>query len=319
MKILVTGATGFVGQYLTERLTQDNTDFIACSRRLLALQPNNYIVMPDFNDEAGWHNLLLGCDAVIHLAARVHVIKEKADDALAEFYKVNVQSTQSLAEAAAKAGVKRFVFVSSIKVNGEFTESQPFSENDTPQPKDAYAISKWQAEKALRKIEKETGMEVVILRPPLIYGAGVKANFASLLKLVDKALPLPFGSINNKRSLIYLGNFVDAIVTCAKHPNAGGQTFLVSDREIVSMSELVKKIAFALNRPSYIFPLPLANMRFFAKMVGKTTSLNRLTQSLVVDSTKIHKALSWQPPFTMEQGLKITADAYRKLSNSEQV
>lgn len=319
MKVLVTGASGFVGQSVVKALKLADVYVVAVGRHLSASEAEETVSIPDYCAEDVWQAPLSGCDIVIHLAARVHVMHDVAENPLAAFLAVNLNGTVNLAYAAAKANVKRFVYVSSIKVNGEFTEKQPFSEDDASNPQDPYAVSKWQAEQALRLIEQETGMEVVILRPPLIYGAGVKANFASLLKLVDKALPLPLASINNKRSLIYLGNFVDAVVTCAKHPNAAGQTFLVSDGEGVSMAELVEKIAFSLNKPSYVFPFPVAIMRFFAKLVNKTTSLDRLSQSLVVDSTKIYKTLSWQPPFTMEEGLKITADGYRQLSKSEQI
>jgi nucleoside-diphosphate-sugar epimerase len=200
--------------------------------------------------------------------------------------------------------------LSSIKVNGEFTDKNPFTECDVPQPQDAYAISKWKAEIALRKIEKETGMQVVILRPPLVYGAGVKANFASLLKVVNKKIPLPLASVKANRSLIYVGNLVDAIIVCASSPNAGGHTYLVSDGDAVSMPQLIKKIALALNKPSFVLPIPLSIMRYLAKAFGKTSSLDRLTQSLVIDSSKIRQDLDWKPPFTMYEGLKETADWY---------
>lgn len=319
MKILVTGVTGFVGQSLIRELKLKNINFVGIVRQLSLSNLDGMIEVSDFSIPDIWQKPLTNCDVVIHLAARVHVMREVTERPLKAFLGVNLYGTLSLAEAAAKAGVKRFIYVSSIKVNGEFTTNNKFIETDIPNPLDSYAISKWEAEKALRKIEKETGMEVVILRPPLIYGAGVKANFASLLKLVYKRLPLPLANINNKRSLIYLGNLVDAIITCAIHPKAAGQTYLVSDDEDVSMAQLIKQIAFSLNQHSYIFPFPISIMRFFAKLIGKTTSFDRLTQSLVVDSSKIRRELDWQQPFTMTQGLKITADCYRKSLGSERV
>ena len=317
MKILVTGVSGFVGQSLIRELKLKNIRFVGIVRELSLSNLDEMIEVSDFSIPNVWQKPLANCDVVIHLAARVHVMREANVSPLKAFLDVNLKGTLSLAEAAAKAGVKRFVYVSSIKVNGEFTTTNKFTETDIPEPLDPYAISKWEAEKALRKIEQEKGMEVVILRPPLIYGPGVKANFASLLKLVDKGLPLPFLAIKNRRSLIFLDNFVDAVVTCIAHPNAAGKTYLVSDGEDVSMAQLVRKIAVSLNKPSYLFYFPLIVIRLFAKLIGKAASINRLTESLVIDSSKIRKELEWQPPFSIDQGLKITADAYRKILTSE--
>lgn len=317
MKILVTGVSGFVGQCLIRELKLKNIRFVGIVRELSLSNIDGMIEVSDFSIPNVWQKPLANCDVVIHLAARVHVMREATESPLKAFLDVNLKGTLSLAEAAAKAGVKRFIYVSSIKVNGESTTNKKFIETDIPNPLDPYAISKWEAEKALRKIELETGMEVVILRPPLIYGPGVKANFASLLKLVDKGLPLPLLAIKNRRSLIFLDNFVDAVITCVTHPNAAGKTYLVSDGEDVSMAQLIKKIAFSLNKPSYLFYFPLIVIRLFAKLIGKTASINRLTESLVIDSSKIRKELEWQPPFSIDQGLKITADAYRKISTSE--
>ena len=317
MKILVTGVSGFVGQSLIRELKLKNIRFVGIVRELPLSNIDGVIEVSDFSIPDIWQKPLANCDVVIHLAARVHVMREVTESPLKAFLDVNLKGTLSLAEAAAKAGVKRFIYVSSIKVNGESTTNKKFIETDIPNPLDPYAISKWEAEKALRKIELETGMEVVILRPPLIYGPGVKANFASLLKLVDKGLPLPLLAIKNRRSLIFLDNFVDAVITCITHPNAAGKTYLVSDGEDVTMAQLVKKIAVSLNKPSYLFYFPLIVIRLFAKLIGKSSSINRLTESLVIDSSRIRKELDWQPPFGIDQGLKITADAYRKISTSE--
>ena len=317
MRVLVTGASGFVGQLTLENLKHTNAYVVASGRNLIVSNADLTFSVADYSENDAWEKPLSGCDVVIHLAARVHVMQDNAINPLEAFLAVNLHGTVNLAKAAAKASVKRFIFVSSIKVNGELTGQQPFTENDLPNPQDPYGVSKYEAEKALRQIEKETGMEVVILRPPLIYGAGVKANFAALLKLVDKKIPLPLANIDNKRSFIYVGNFVDAIITCATHPNAAGQTYLVSDGEDVSMPHLIKKIAIAFNKPSYLFSFPLSIMRFFAKFVGKSASIDRLTESLVIDSSKIRQELGWKPPFTMAVGLKVTADWYRQLQDKE--
>ena len=311
-QVLVTGANGFVGQVLVAALNEQNINVVCVGRNESKANTKIFFAVPDFCALQVWQKPLSGCVTVIHLAARVHVMQDTAKNPLQEFLAVNLHGTVNLAQAAAKAGVKRFVFVSSVKVNGEFTENQPFSESDIPQPQDAYAISKWEAEKALRQIEKETGMEVVIVRPPLVYGAGVKANFASLLKVVNKKLPLPLASVQAKRSLIYVGNLVDVIIVCASNPKAAGQTYLVSDGDALTMPQLIKNMAFALNKRSYILPFPVSMMRLLAKVVGKTSSVDRLTQSLVIDGSKIRQELDWKPPFTMDQGLKLTADWYLK-------
>ncbi|MBC7614622.1 MAG: SDR family oxidoreductase [Pedobacter sp.] len=317
MKIVVTGATGFVGKSLIEKLNQKSFLTVAVGRKLTTSNAKEFIALSNFSEKNIWQQGLINCDVVIHLAARVHVMQEVSESSLEAFRGINLYGTVNLANAAAKAGVKRFVYVSSIKVNGESTTTKKFIETDTPNPLNPYAISKWEAEKALRKIEQETGMEVVILRPPLIYGPGVKANFASLLKLVDKGFPLPLLGFSNRRSLIFLDNFVDAIIICVTHTNAAGKTYLVSDGVDLSTAQLVRKIAVSLNRRSNVFYFPLIVIRLFAKLIGKTSSINRLTESLVIDSSKIRKELDWQPPFSIDQGLKITADAYLKTSTSE--
>ena len=316
-RVLVTGASGFIGQSLIPTLKDRNILVQQVTRQQAQINEEGLYFIPDFNAKDVWQTALLGCDLVIHLAARVHVMQDKGANPLEAFLAANLHGTVNLAQAAAKSGIKRFVFVSTIKVNGEFTEKQPFTENDLPNPQDPYAISKYEAEKALRQIEKETGMQVVILRPPLIYGEGVKANFAALLNLVDKKLPLPMANIHNKRSLIYVKNFVDAIITCATHPKAAGETYLVSDGEDVSLPQLIKKIAIALDKQNYLFPFPIFIMRFLASLVGKSASVDRLTESLIIDSSKIRQELGWNPPFTMADGLKITADWYRQSLKEE--
>ncbi|MBX9675343.1 MAG: SDR family oxidoreductase [Methylotenera sp.] len=315
LNIAITGASGFVGRQLCSELVLRGCKVTAFTRDLRNQLDNiDYHMIENIGVDTNWGSALDKVDVLVHLAARVHVMQDLATNPLQLFLDVNLHATVRLAKAASAAGVKRFVYASSIKVNGEFTQNEPFSEQDAANPQDAYAVSKWEAEKALREIEKETGMQVVVLRPPLIYGPNVKANFASLLKLVDKGMPLPLASINNKRSLIYLGNFIDAIINCAQHPKAAGNTYLVSDGEDISMPQLIRKIAYALNRPSRLFSFPLLIMYLTAKLVGKLSALQRITQSLAIDSSKIRQELNWQPPFTIEQGLKETADWYRSQS-----
>lgn len=314
-KVMVTGATGFVGQQLCTAF--DNAhgiEVIAAVREPKDIGVQT-VVVGDINSNTTWKTSLNQVGVVFHLAARVHVMHDDVEDPLAAFREVNLHGTVNLARQAAAAGVKRFVYVSSIKVNGECTDVKPFTETDDPHPQDPYGISKWEAEQALGKIGRETGMEIVIVRPPLVYGPGVKANFYSLLKLVSKALPLPLGSIHNRRSMIYVGNLVDALILCATHPAAAGQTYLVSDGDSVSTPQLVKEIATAMKRPERVFPFPLSVMRFFASLIGKSSAVDRLTQSLEVGSSKIEKELGWQPPYSMQQGLQKTADWFF-LSNS---
>ena len=311
MKILVTGASGFVGQYLISALKLKNISFVGIVRQLSHLNLVEMNEVSDFSISGVWQKPLANCDVVIHLAARVHIMQEVTKSPLDAFLSVNLHGTINLAQAAAKAGVKRFIYISSIKVNGEYTENKPFSEDDIPCPQDPYAVSKYQAEMALLELAKSTPMEVVIIRPPLVYGAGVKANFLQLMRLVKRSIPLPFAFINNQRSMIYVGNLVDAIITCATHPKAANQVYLVSDNEHVSTPQLVCKLAQALGKKSWVLPLPIFMMKLFAKLFGKFAAFDRLTQSLVIDASKIRKQLDWQPPYTIEQGLKITADWFK--------
>ena len=266
--------------------------------------------------ETDWSATLNGVDTVIHLAARVHVMKDKAADPLAEFLKVNLYGTSNLAQQAASAGVKRFVYVSSVKVNGEQTTvNRPFTETDEPDPQDPYGISKWRAEQDLQRIAHETGLEVVIVRPPLVYGPGVKGNFISLLAAIDRGIPLPLAGANNMRSLVYVGNLVDALIACATHPAAAGQTYLVSDGADVSTAQLVEKIAVALGRKSRSFYLFPGLLRAVATLLGRTEQMDRLFGSLRVNDEKLRRELGWSPPYTLEQGLRATADWYGSLRN----
>lgn len=321
MRILVTGANGFVGRALYEALVSSNHHVVACARKKRGPGPADlgYLHVPAINGATEWQSYLSGVEVVIHLAARVHVMQDAAENPLSTFQEVNLHGTANLARQAAAAGVRRFIYVSSIKVNGEYTGSHPFTEANEPQPQDPYAVSKWQAEQALHEIGRETGMEIVTVRPPLVYGPGVKANFYSLMKLVSKRLPLPLGSIRNRRSMIYVENLADALMLCATHPAAAGQTYLVSDGEAVSTPQLVKEIAVAMRRPDRVFPFPLSVMRFCARMIGRSSAVDRLTQSLEVDSSKIRKELGWRPPYSMQQGLQVTADWFLQSDNMDKV
>jgi len=299
MKVLVTGANGFVGRALVAGLEADGVAVEAATRQRVG----------DLGVSTDWSSALSGCTAVVHLAARVHVMRDVASDPLAAFRAVNVDGTINLAHQAARAGVRRFVYLSSIKVNGEGRE-EPYREGDTPSPQAPYAISKWEAEQGLRQIELETGMEVVILRPPLVYGPDVKANFQRLLATVDKGWPLPLGAVENRRSLLYLGNLVDAIQLCLEHPAAAGQTYLLSDGEDVSSPELVRLLARAMGRPARLLPVPPAWLRLAGGLLGRRAEVERLLGSLVVDSSRIRRELGWSPPFCLDAGLAETAQHY---------
>ena len=311
MKVLITGARGFVGKELTQRLISESHEIYSAVR---SGQPATLgvrdVLVSNTTTAAEWQSILHNIDVVFHLAARVHVMKDNSADPLASYLQSNVQFTTELATYAAAAGVKRFVFISSIKVNGESTNTKAFTEIDKPDPQDPYAISKLRAEESLLAVGWDTGMEVVILRPPLVYGPGVKANFLSLLQVADRMVPLPLSCISNTRSLIYVGNLVDALILCATHAAAKNQLFLVCDETSISTPQLIKNIAFALGRPCMLFPFPLSTLRLGAKLTSKVAFLDRLTQSLVIDNTKIRNLLNWKPPYTMEQALKTTAEAY---------
>ncbi|BCK88827.1 N-acetyl-alpha-D-glucosaminyl-diphospho-ditrans, octacis-undecaprenol 4-epimerase [Sideroxyarcus emersonii] len=268
--------------------------------------------IPDISADTDWANALSGVATVIHLAARVHVMHEKAPNALAEFRKVNVAGTERLARSAAANGVRRLVYVSSIKVNGESTHGDHrFAESDVPLPQDPYGISKYEAELALHRIADETGLEVVILRPPLIYGAGVKGNFAHMLKILAKRIPLPLASVRNQRSLVYVGNMVDALIACAAHPAAAGQTYLVSDGEDVSTPDLLRRLGVAMECSAKLFPCPSSWLRLAGLITGKSEQIGRLQESLRIDSVKIRRQLNWNPPYSLQQGLQATAEWYR--------
>jgi nucleoside-diphosphate-sugar epimerase len=308
-RVLVTGATGFVGRALCPVLRAAGHEVIAAARDVTAPFPSGIAVraIADIGPGADWTPHLANVGAIVHLAARVHRLGESGDAALSENRRINRDGTRALAEAAVKAGVRRLVFASSVKVNGENTNGRgPFTEDDPVRPGDAYAISKWEAEEALRALAAKTGLEVVIVRPPLVYGEGVKANFLSLLKLCRRAPPLPLGGIDNRRSLIYVGNLVDALVRCVGAPAAASRTFLVRDGEDVSTPELVRRIASALDRPARLFSVPPAVLRLMGQLTGRSETVARLLDTLAVDDRKIRRDLGWSPPFAMTEGLTRT-------------
>lgn len=316
-RILITGANGFVGQALCHELLRRGHPVIAATRHAWAdasSQPGALtgVAIGEVDERTAWGHALHGVNVVIHLAARVHVMQETAQDPLTEFRRVNVQGTEHLARMAAAAGVKRFVYVSSIKVNGEETATgQRYTERDLPQPQDPYGISKWEAEQALHRIAQETGLEVVIVRPPLVYGPGVKGNFAHMMRVLARGWPLPLASVSNRRDLLYLGNLVDALILCATHPAAAGHTYLLSDGEPISTPRLLRELATALHVPSRLLPMPPSLLRLLGGLTGKSEQVERLLGSLQLDAGKIRADLGWAPPYTLQQGLRATAEYYR--------
>jgi len=310
-RILVTGATGFVGRAIIARL-QLEEGYLPVAASRSPLSPWGVVEqrLHDLEDPLALP-ILDDIQAIVHTAARVHVMHDSATDSLAAFRHVNVEGTVNLAKAAARAGVKRFVFISSIKVHGEQTsDGCPFRADDVPAPQDPYGISKHEAEGRLRDIEAQTGMSVVIIRPPLVYGPGVGANFRSMMRVLAKGLPLPLGAINNRRSLVGIDNLVDLIVASLDHPAAGGRTFLVSDGVDLSTTQLLRNLAAALGRPARLLPVPRPVIEAVARLLGRGAVAQRLCSSLTVDVSQTCTLLNWTPPVSQKSGLKATADYF---------
>lgn len=304
--ILVTGATGFVGRALLDDLAVRGLAFRAVSRRPL----DGFLDVGEFTAATDWREALAGIDTIIHLAARTHVMHETESDPLAAYRALNVEATVNLAEQAVLAGVRRFVFLSSIKVNGEETPpGRPFTEDMPPAPEDAYGQTKLEAEAALFALGRRSGMEITVIRPPLVYGAGVGANFERLMRLALKGWPLPFGRTRNARSLIYVGNLTDLLCRAATQENAANAVFLAADDEAPSTGALVTRIARAAGKPApKLLPVPLFAMRLAAGLIGRGAIARRLFGSLVVDAGKAKRVLGWAPPFSLDEGLRRTVE-----------
>jgi nucleoside-diphosphate-sugar epimerase len=315
-QILVTGATGFIGRALSLNLLRAGYEVRGTSRDLGRTPREEsaypvgleWVVLHDQSTEGELAQILEGVQVVIHLAARVHIIVGSASDQSGElFHRINTDWTRRLARAAAGQGVRRFVYLSSIKVNGE-KSSAPFTEADSPSPQDSYGVSKWEAERALATVSSQTGLEIVVIRSPLVYGPGVGGNFLHLLNIVRKGIPLPFALVENRRSLIYQGNLVDALIRSVRDDRAAGRTYLVSDGEDLSTPDLIRRLGNALGLRVRLWPLPIPMLRSLGQLVGKQVVVERLIESLQVNPSKIRQELDWHPPFCVNQGLAETAD-----------
>lgn len=312
-RVLVTGSSGFVGRSLVKHLAATGSLGVrAASRKSMAGDRGvESVRSPDLTGNADWRSLLMDVQLVVHSAARVHVMSDQAEDPLAEFRAVNVEGTLALARQAAEAGVKRFIFISSIKVNGEQTKpGRPFYADDSPAPVDPYGISKLEAEEALKSLGEQTAMEVVIIRPVLVYGPGVGANFKRMLRWLERGVPLPLGAVDNRRSLVAMDNLVNLIEVCLLHPAAAGQTFLAGDGEDFSTSRLLQVLAEGMGRSARLLPIPIKWLKWIGKLSGRSAEINRLTGSLQVDLTKNRELLGWVPPVQAGQALRDCARSY---------
>lgn len=303
MRIAVTGANGFVGTALLNVLRNHGHEVVPCVRRRGVLA--GALAVGEISSETDWSRVLPSCDVVIHLAARVHVMRDMASDPIEAYRVTNVDGTLALARQAAIAGVKRFIFLSSVKVLGELTmPGRPFAATDVPAPQDAYGASKLEAEVALREIATQTGLELVIIRPPLVYGTGVKANFLALMRAVGRGVPMPLAALDNRRSLLALDNLVDLIAVCARHPAAAGQTLLVSDGEDLSTPELIRRLGHAMGRTARLFWVPVWLLWLAATLLGKRAVMLRLAGNMQVDIAATRERLDWTPPITIDEGLR---------------
>lgn len=312
-RVLITGASGFVGEAICRHLTQRECDVRAAVRTVAAQgasDPADRVEVGDIGPDTDWREALAGITDIIHLAARVHVMQDDGLEPVSAYREVNVDGTRRLAEQAAEAGVRRFVFLSSIKVNGERTRSEPFRSRDEPSPQDAYARSKWEAEQALASVAAGTGLEIVTIRPPLVYGVGVRANFLRLMRLIERGWPLPLAGIDNRRSLVSLDNLVDLLVHCIAAPAGAGKTFLVSDGEDLSTPELIRRIAQAMGREPRLFHVSPKLLSSAARLLGKRELFDRLGGSLQVDISETRRQLNWTPPQSVDEAIAQTVEWY---------
>lgn len=318
MKVLITGANGFIGRQLAQDMQQTPYQARLALRQLPQKNDASLdrVAVGAINAHTQWQQALSDCDVVIHTAARVHIMQETAENPLSLFRGVNVEGTLNLARQAVKAGVKRFIFISSIKVNGEWTTTYPFTADDVPHPQDAYGLSKLEAEQQLLALAHETGLELVIIRPPLVYGPGAKGNFQRLVQSIQKGWPLPLKCIVNQRSFVYVNNLSNLIIKCIEHPKAVNRIFLVSDGEDLSTPELLKKISLALNKPVRLLPIPYYCLSGFLRLIRKKAMLQRLTASLQVDMSKTCELLSWQPPLSVDEGLQAMMQSLREKTDT---
>jgi UDP-N-acetyl-alpha-D-quinovosamine dehydrogenase len=303
MRVLITGPSGFIGSALSAELTSLGHEVIPAVRRASGLRSE--VLVGDIGPNTDWTGALERVDAVVHLAARVHIMHDTATDPLQAFRDVNTVGTLSLAVQAAGANVKRLIYLSTIKVNGEGSFS-PYRETDVPSPRDPYAISKYEAEQGLLELAAKGGLEVVILRPPLVYGPGVGGNFRALMNAVRDGIPLPFGGVHNQRSLLFLGSLVDAIRVCLDHPAAANKTYVISDGEDISTPDLIRRLARAMNRPARLLPVPRVLLAMTGRLFGKHQAMTKLLGSLTVDNSAIARDLGWNPPYNLDDGLRIT-------------
>ncbi|MDZ5632400.1 SDR family oxidoreductase [Janthinobacterium sp. GMG1] len=313
-KILVTGATGFVGAALCAHLDAQDMSYVGTVRQASTLPSR--LEVGELTAQTDWSAALTGCDVVVHLAARVHVMDDQSSDPLAAFRSVNVDATLNLARQAVQSEVRRFIYVSSIKVNGEATHGTPFTSKDQPAPLDPYGVSKMEAERDLQALAQETGLELVIVRPPLVYGPGVRANFQHLMKLLKRGIPLPLGAVHNRRSMVGLDNLVDLLTVCCWHPRAPGEVFLVSDDHDLSITELLRSLSFAMGkmRPS-LFSMPVGLLAGAAGLLGKSAAASRLLGSLQVDIAHTRATLDWVPPASVEDGIRKTVAHFLSLAD----